>query len=90
MFLPAVAGLLGGFEFPLGVLLWRQRGIRLGTAAGGLYGLDLVGACLGALVVSPFLIPLLGLLGICWWTALLNAAALLLLVAPGRKPSERA
>ena len=89
MFLPAIAGVLGGLEFPLAVRLWTSAGREVGRAAGVLYALDLFGACLGAAIVSPFLIPLLGLDGICWWSALLNAAvvAMLLLPSSRRQPT---
>ena len=85
MFVPAIAGLLGGLEFPLAVRLWQQRGRGVASAAGVLYALDSFGACVGAAIVSPFLIPVLGLAGICWWTALLNAGTLAVLVLPCRK-----
>ncbi len=90
MFLPAVAGFLGGLEFPLAVRLWREAKISVGTAAGSLYAIDSFGACVGAAVVSPFLIPLVGLVGICWWTALLNLGTLALLLLPAlRKPGRQ-
>ena len=85
MFLPAIAGFLGGLEFPLAVRLWQHYGKGVGSAAGVLYALDSLGACVGAAIVGPFLIPVLGLVGICWWTALLNAGVLVLLLAPSRQ-----
>jgi len=84
MFLPAIAGFLGGLEFPLAVRLWQRGDRGVGKAAGVLYALDLFGACVGAGIVGPFLMPLLGLVGICWWTALLNAGILALLILPPR------
>ena len=84
MFLPVVAGALGGLEFPLAVRLWQRPGHGVGSAAGVLYGLDLFGACVGAAVVTPFLLPVVGLVGICWWTALLNACTLAFLLLPSR------
>ncbi len=36
----------------------------------------------GTTFVSPFLIRVVGLVGICWWTALLNAGTLALLLLP--------
>jgi len=47
-------------------------GKDVGRAAGVLYAVDLFGACMGAAIVGPFSIPILGLVGICWWTALLD------------------
>lgn len=85
MCLPAMAGFLGGLEFPLAVGLWQHWGRRAGSAAGVLYGLDLFGACVGAMIVTPFLIPVVGLVGICWWTVVLNAGTLALLLLPFRR-----
>jgi len=80
--LPLTAGALAGLEFPLAVHLLRQTGQPVGHAAGLLYALDSLGAGLGALIVCPFLLPLLGLTGTCAWTVLLNAAVLALLFLP--------
>ncbi|MCK4283628.1 MAG: hypothetical protein KAX44_04855 [Candidatus Brocadiae bacterium] len=90
MFLPAVSGILGGLEFPLAVRLWQRSGRGVGRAAGALYAIDSFGACVGAAIVGPFLIPLLGLVGICWWTALLNGCTLVLLLLPSRQPGRPA
>jgi len=80
MLLPAVAGVIGGMQLPLAAQLGGvSRGV--GRAAGGLYGLDLAGACAGAALCGPLLIPTLGLVGMCLWTALVNAAILATLLA---------
>jgi spermidine synthase len=89
MLLPAVSGLIGGLEFPLAVRLWRSTGAATGKAAGTLYALDLLGACVGAALVTPLLIPMLGLPGICWWVVLLNAGTLLLLLLSMRRAEFR-
>jgi predicted membrane-bound spermidine synthase len=50
-----VGGLLGGVHFPLSVaIISRQK-------AGYVYGIDLVGSSLGALVTAMVLIPVLGI-----------------------------
>ena len=48
-----------------------------GTVAGAsrLYTADFVGACLGALLASTLLIPLMGVTGVCLLTAALNLVA---------------
>jgi spermidine synthase len=71
LFTLALAALVGA-QFPLA-----------GAAANGepaavaarLYSADLIGAALGALLVSALLIPLLGVTTVCLFTAGLNAAA---------------
>jgi spermidine synthase len=56
-----VAGLVGGLQFPVAASQ-HSAGER---AAGTLYGLDLFGACLGALAVSSILVPTFGLGNVC-------------------------
>jgi spermidine synthase len=48
-------GFLGGLHFPLSVKIMRRRN------AGMVYGIDLIGSSLGALVTSIIFIPILGL-----------------------------
>ena len=57
--LTAVIAILVGMEFRLAAGL---RTGEAGSVASSLYGLDLVGGALGALIASVFLIPLLGML----------------------------
>jgi len=45
------------------------------VAASRLYTADFVGAALGAFLVSAWLIPALGVAGVCWVTAGLNVWA---------------
>jgi spermidine synthase len=66
-----VAGLLGGYQFLLASRVYFA-GARGGVKSPGvLYGLDLAGACAGALALSLLLIPVYGFLR----TAVLMAAA---------------
>ena len=64
-----MAGVLPGMQFPVAAAL-HSRG---SSAAGALYGLDLFGACLGALAVSSVLVPLSGLVGVCMMLVALAA-----------------
>ena len=75
--LAALAGMLGGFQFVVaaGIFL-RERGGLSGL--GVLYAIDLVGGCVGALVLSGFLIPVFGFWRTAWLVAGINVAALLL------------
>jgi predicted membrane-bound spermidine synthase len=66
-----VAGLVG-MQFPLASLAERADST---LTASRLYTADFVGACLGALLASTLLIPLLGVAAVCALAAGLNAAA---------------
>ncbi|MFB0527138.1 MAG: fused MFS/spermidine synthase [bacterium] len=79
-FLPVIAGFIGGFQFPLANKLYLQSRGGLVRAAGLTYGLDLFGSCLGALLVSVFLLPILGIPMVCLMVALLNVVSLVLLL----------
>jgi len=85
-FLPIIAGFIGGFQFPLANKLYLQSRKGLVQAAGLTYGLDLFGSCWGALLVSVFLLPILGIPASCLLVAILNAVSLVLLLrGAGRK-----
>ncbi|MEA2037683.1 MAG: hypothetical protein U9O94_09305, partial [Nanoarchaeota archaeon] len=61
---------LVGMEFPLASKLFFKD--KVGETAGKLYNADLVGACLGALLVSALLIPILGIFKVCFLVGILN------------------
>ena len=61
--LALLAGMLGGFEFPLAMRIFSPGG------PGKLYALDLAGSCLAAVLFSLWLVPVFGFLR----TALLSA-----------------
>jgi len=71
--LAALAGLLGGYQFPI------ATGIYLGDRSdngnlGALYAIDLLGGCLGALLLSAYLIPVFGFWKTAWLSAAVNLA----------------
>ena len=78
--LPVIAGFIGGLQFPLGnkIYLSGRRGV--GQTGGTTYGIDLIGACLGALLVSAFIIPIIGIFQTCIAVGLLNFSVLLCLI----------
>ena len=67
-----VAGLIGGLQFPLAV----QLAGRPERAPARLYGLDLLGSCAGALIVSSLLLPVIGIPGSLMLASGLGAAVL--------------
>lgn len=78
--LPAVAGIIGGMQFPLANKICAANVEDAGKIAGLLYGVDLLGACAGALVTSAFFIPVFGIEATCYLTGLLNALSFGLLL----------
>jgi spermidine synthase len=68
-----LAGLVG-MQFPVACRLGLAD---MATTASRLYTADFVGACLGALLASTLLIPVLGVAATCWLTAGLNVLAAL-------------
>lgn len=81
--LAAACGAIGGLQFPLLSRLFFVSGGE--RNAGMLYGLDLLGSCVGALAVSVWLIPVFGLVMTALLVALANVgAAAIMLAASGR------
>lgn len=75
-----LSGALGGYQFPLASRVFFHQSPR-SPAPGGtrrspgvLYALDLVGACLGAVALSTFLIPVFGFLRAGLFMAVVNLA----------------
>jgi spermidine synthase len=66
-----ILGALAGMEFPLA---GKASFAGLAPTASRLYTADLVGAALGALLVSTLLIPLIGVIGVCVTAAALKVA----------------
>jgi spermidine synthase len=84
LFLTALAGFLVGSQFPLANKMWLKDRAALAGTAGLLYASDLVGAFLGAIIVSVVLIPVLGILETCLLAAILKVGSLLLVVLAQR------
>ncbi len=77
-----MAGLIGaivGFEFPIINKLYLEKSPRLKLAgqAGVIYGADLLGSCLGAFLVSIFLIPIFGIYQTIIFLAVINVLVLI-------------
>lgn len=78
--LALLAGYLTGMAFPLAVALMRGSA---GRVAGLLYGADLVGGCVGALLAAVLFVPVLGIPQTCVAIALVGLAGLAVLVLGG-------
>jgi spermidine synthase len=81
--LALVAGLLGGFQFLLASRVYFSGPGK--RSPGALYGLDLAGACAGALALSILLIPVYGFLCTAVLMAAANLAPAVLAAAAGRE-----
>jgi len=75
--LTLILAILVGMEFPLASKLHFKN---IASTASQLYNADLIGASLGALVVSALLIPLIGLINVCLLVGLLNMVSGLIIL----------
>jgi len=88
--LPIVAvlcGALGGYQFPLASQVYFGEDKTARQNAGAVYAIDLAGACIGAVLISAYLLPVFGFLRTSALIAVLNigAAALVLMAASRAK-----
>ena len=78
--LPVVAGFMGGFQFPLATGIYLKYNSKVGRVAGLTYGVDLIGSCIGAFLVSAFLVPIIGIQNTCLMIIILSIIVLVLLL----------
>lgn len=74
------AGVVGGLQFPLAAKLHPASSESTGVTAATLYGMDLFGACAGALLSSALIIPVMGIPRTCLVVLGLNVISLILLI----------
>jgi spermidine synthase len=75
--LAALGGMLGGYQFPIATEIYLRDG-NSKAGLGALYAIDLLGGCVGALLLSSYLIPVFGLWKTAWLSAAVNLAPALL------------
>ena len=82
-----LCGMLGGYQFPLASdLFFSARKDAPPQNTGSLYAVDLLGACIGAVILSAYLVPLFGFLKAALLILVLNlATALLTFMAVSRE-----
>ncbi len=87
--LAVASGLLGGFQFPMASRVYFEKGSR-SKGLGTLYSLDLAGACIGALTLSAWLVPVFGFGKTAFLVAAVNLvpAAMAALTFPRRSVSR--
>ncbi len=77
--LAALCGMLGGYQFPVATEIYLSNDDRSSRSRPGtLYAIDLLGGCLGALLLSSYLIPVFGFWKTAWLSAAVNLAPALL------------
>lgn len=79
-----LAGMLNGLDFPLAAACSQRIHRKPDTSAGAVYGLELFGACLGAMLASVVLAPIHGILACCLLAGLGNGVACVLLLLSRR------
>ena len=83
--LPLVAGFIGGFQLPLAGKIYLRGRKRIGLVSGLIYGFDLLGACLGAIVISALVLPILGVAATCYAVFCLNLTGLIVILGYRKK-----
>jgi spermidine synthase len=84
--LALLSGMLGGYQFPLASRIYFAGAEKSTRSPGTLYALDLLGAALGAVLLSAYLFPVFGFLKAALLMAAANLApaALASAIHPGR------
>jgi len=72
--LAILGGLLGGYQFPVASRVFFASLLQRPSSLGSLYALDLLGACLGAVLLSVYLVPVFGFLKTALLSAVVNLA----------------
>jgi spermidine synthase len=72
--LAVLCGLFGGYQFPVATRIFFSNSNRKASGPGTLYALDLAGACVGAVVLSSYLVPVFGFRETAWLMAVVNLA----------------
>ena len=78
--LPIIAGFIGGFQFPLATKIYLKYTNKVGKVAGLTYGMDLIGSCVGAFLVSAFLVPIIGIPSTSFAVVILSGIVLALII----------
>jgi hypothetical protein len=83
-----IPGFISGASFAVANEIYFSGQEKTGQAAGAGYSMDLLGSALGALLTALFIIPLLEIFQACWALAVINFAALgMLILASLRRTS---
>ncbi len=75
-----VAGLLNGVDFPLTTACCMSLNQRTERSAALVYGLELMGACCGAILAGVVVAPVLGIVACCLLAGVINALAFMVIM----------
>jgi len=81
LLLSLISGVLVGVEFPLANKIYLKDINEVGFVASRLYTADLIGACLGALIVSVVMVPVLGILSTGIFIITINLTSFILVIS---------
>ena len=70
--LTVLAGMAGGLQFPAADALYRQTAGSGSSGEGFMYGVDLAGSSVGALLTASLMIPVMGMTAVLLFLAVLN------------------
>jgi len=71
--LTILAGFAGGLQFPLADSLYRKSISYPESGLGIIYGVDLAGSSVGALITAPLMIPVLGMVPVLVFLSVMNS-----------------
>ncbi len=71
--LTALSGIAGGLQFPVADSLYRISSPGKRAGLGAIYGVDLAGSSIGALITGSLMIPILGMIPVLLFFSVLNA-----------------
>ena len=74
-----LSGLAGGFQFPVADSLYRRYRSYSESGLGAIYGIDLAGSSLGALVTASLMVPILGMIPVLVFLSSLNGIIAIIL-----------
>jgi len=79
-----IAGFINGVDFPLSTACYLAMDKSVERTAGRIYGIELFGACAGATLASAVVVPVFGILACCFFAAVANGTAFVVLLISGR------
>jgi len=79
------AGLINGVDFPLSLACYMALNKNAEKTAGVVYGVELFGACLGAVLTSAMVAPVFGIVAACILAGIANFTAFVVLLLSRRK-----
>jgi spermidine synthase len=74
------AGLANGISFPLAAACFMTMNRHAEKSAGAVYGVELFGACAGAVLAGAVVAPVLGIVACCLLGAIVNIAAFVVIL----------